>query len=169
MVAACDSPFQKRMTGDSCALHCSPFQEFDMTPEQVLRSAVLEQVAEWIKGDEEVTLVLEGPFDTQEKIDAAFEAIEEHGLDDSVSEAESELRGSYTHETGIDCEWSRHYESKAVAKQFGDKWVGWTYWYGGGKYGEPESVEWMEDAYFVDAKEETKVVLVFTKPEVVAG
>jgi len=23
MVAACDLPFQKRMTGDSCALHCS--------------------------------------------------------------------------------------------------------------------------------------------------
>jgi len=23
MVAACDSPFQKRMNGDSCALHCS--------------------------------------------------------------------------------------------------------------------------------------------------
>jgi len=63
-----------------------------------------------------VTLVLEGPFDTQEKIDAAFEAIEEHGLDDNVSEAESELRGSYTHETGIECEWSRHYESKSVSE-----------------------------------------------------
>jgi hypothetical protein len=134
-----------------------------MTAEQILKSAVLEQVAVWIKEYEEAALVIEGPFDTQDKIDAAFEAIEEHGLDDNVSEAESELRDSYTHETGIECDYSRHYESKAVAKRIGDKWVGWTYWYGGGKYGEPESVEWMEDAYFVEPKEETKVVLVFSK------
>lgn len=139
-----------------------------MTPEQILRSEILEQVAEWIKDDKEVSLVLEGPFDTQEKIDAAFKAIEEHGLDDSVSEAETELRESYTHETGIECEWSRHYESKSVARQFGDKWVGWTYWYGGGKCGQPGEVEWIDDAYFVDAKEETKVVLVFTKQEEVS-
>jgi len=57
----------------------------------------------------------------------------------------------------------------SVARKFslswGDKWVGWTYWYGGGKHGEPESVEWMEDAYFVGVKEETRVVLVFSKVE----
>jgi|LakMenEpi03Aug12_release.lakeMendotaPanAssembly.Ray.scaffolds.fasta_scaffold1018124_2 hypothetical protein len=136
-----------------------------MTPEQILKAAILEQVAEWINDDEDIELSLEGPFDTEEKIDAAFEAIEEQYLDDEVSEAESELRGSYTHETGIKCDYSRHYESKAVARQFGDKWVGWTYWYGGGKHGEPESVEWMEHAYFVEVKEETRVVLVFSKPE----
>jgi hypothetical protein len=136
-----------------------------MTPEQILKAAILEQVAEWIKDDEDIELSLEGPFDTQEKIDAAFELIEEQFLDDQISEAESELRGSYTHETGIQTQYSRYYESKAVARQFGDKWVGWTYWYGGGKHGEPESVEWMEHAYFVEAKEETQVVLVFSKPE----
>jgi hypothetical protein len=136
-----------------------------MTPEQILKAAILKQVAEWINDDEDIELSLEGPFDTEEKIDAAFEAIEEQFLDDEVSEAESELRGSYTHETGIKCDYSRHYESKSVARQFGDKWVGWTYWYGGGKHGEPESVEWMEHAYFVEAKEETQVVLVFSKSE----
>ncbi len=134
-----------------------------MTPSQVLKSAVLGNAAACIKDYAETELVLEGPFDTQEKIDAAFEAIEENGLDDYVSDAESEFRGSYTHETGIECESSRHYESKSVAKKIGDKWVGWTYWYGGGKHGEPEAVEWMEDAYFVDVKEETKVVLTFSK------
>lgn len=136
-----------------------------MTPEQILKAAILEYVAQSIKEDEDIELLLEGPFDTQEKIDAAFEAIEEHYLDDEVSEAESELRGSYTHETGIRTRYSRHYESKAVARQFGNKWVGWTYWYGGGKHGEPESVEWMEHAYFVEAKEETQIVLVFSKSE----
>ena len=136
-----------------------------MTAEQILKAAILEQVAEWIKDDGDTNLVLEGPFDTQEKIDAAFEAIEDHGLDDDASEAESELRNSYTHVTGIECVSSRHYSTSSVARQFGGKWVGWTFWYGGGKHGEPESVEWMEDAYFVDAKEETRVVLVFAKVE----
>ena len=136
-----------------------------MTPEQILKAAILEQVAQWINDDGVDDLLLEGPFDTQEKIDAAFEAIEEQYLDDEVSEAESDLRGSYTHETGIKCDYSRHYESKAVARQFGNKWVGWTYWYGGGKHGEPGSVEWMEHAYFVEAKEEAQIVLVFSKSE----
>ena len=136
-----------------------------MTAEQILKAAILDQVAEWIKNDGDTNLVLEGPFDTQEKIDAAFEAIEDHGLDDDASDAESELRGSYTHETEIQVAYSRHYECKSVARQFGGKWVGWTFWYGGGKHGEPESVKWMEDAYFLEAKEETKVVLTFTKSE----
>jgi len=136
-----------------------------MTPEQILKAAIIEQVAQWINDDGVDDLLLEGPFDTQEKIDAAFEAIEEHYLEDEASEAESELRGSYTHETGIQTQYSRYYESKAVARRFGDKWVGWTYWYGGGKHGEPESVEWIEHAYFVEAKEETQVVLVFSRPE----
>ena len=129
-----------------------------MTPEQVLKSDLLDGIAEWSD-------VLDGPFDTQEKIDAAFVKLEEHDFDEVVSDAEWELRRSYTHETGIECEWSRHYESKSVAKQFGDKWVGWTYWYGGGKHGEPDMIDWMENAYFVDAREETTVVLVFSKQE----
>jgi hypothetical protein len=69
-------------------------------------------------------------------------------------------------ETGLECEWSRHYEAKAVARQLDDGyWVGWTYWYGGGKHGNPEEVEWIEDAYYVDVKQETKIVNVFTKTE----
>ena len=66
-------------------------------------------------------------------------------------------------ETGLKCEWSRHYESKAVAMKFPDgSWVGWTYWYGGGKHGEPSSIEWMDDAYDVDCHEEEKMVVVQT-------
>jgi hypothetical protein len=132
-----------------------------MTPEYVLKSAMLDELANC----EELTSIIKGPFDTQEKIDAAFEAIEDAGLNDLVADAESELRDSYTHGTDLPCEHCRHYESMSVARRFGDRWVGWTYWYGGGKHGEPESVEWMEDAYFVDLKEETRVVLVFSKVE----
>lgn len=68
--------------------------------------------------------------------------------------------------TDIKCDWSRHYESRSVAaKMFDGSWVGWTYWYGGGKHGCPESINWMESAYDLECKEEEKLVVVrtFTK------
>lgn len=71
-------------------------------------------------------------------------------------------------ETDIDCDYSRHYESKSVAMKCVDgTWVGWTYWYGGGKHGDPESIDWIEYAYDLDVKEEEKLVVVreFTKKE----
>ena len=44
-------------------------------------------------------------------------------------------------------------------------WVGWTYWYGGGKHAEPEVMDWMGEAYPLDCVEEEKMVTVrtFTK------
>jgi hypothetical protein len=68
--------------------------------------------------------------------------------------------------SNIDCDYYRHYESKSVAAKLWDgSWVGWTYWYGGGKHGEPEAIDWIEDAYFLDCVEEEKLVVVrtFTK------
>jgi hypothetical protein len=50
-------------------------------------------------------------------------------------------------ETDVECDWSRHYESKSVAAEVDGQWVGWTYWYGGGKHGE-------RDAYLLDCEEE---------------
>ncbi len=77
----------------------------------------------------------------------------------------SEVR-SGQHDTGLDCAWSRHYESKAVAAQMLDgSWVGWTYWYGGGKHGEPGSIPWVEDAYDVDVTEVVEVVKKFAKKD----
>lgn len=65
--------------------------------------------------------------------------------------------------TDLKCEYSRHYESDAVAAKLSDgTWVGWTYWYGGGKHGEPEGIEWMSDAYEVNCIEEEKLVVVQT-------
>lgn len=69
-------------------------------------------------------------------------------------------------ETGIECDYSRYYECKSVAAKTPDgSWVGWTYWYGGGKHGNPEEIEWMEHAYDLDVSEEEKLVTVqtFTK------
>lgn len=76
----------------------------------------------------------------------------------------SEMRDGQE-ETGLPCEYSRHYESKSVASLIDGRWIGWTYWYGGGKHGEPEAIDWMDEAYFLDVTEEEKVVTVrtFTK------
>ena len=82
---------------------------------------------------------------------------------------ENEFRCS-GEETNVECsDWSRHYESKSVATKLSDgTWIGWTYWYGGGKHSEPSAIEWMEDAYLLDVTEEEKVVTVrtFKKKEV---
>lgn len=69
-------------------------------------------------------------------------------------------------ETNLQCEYSRHYESESVATQVLDgSWVGWTYWFGGGKHGEPEAVDWLEYAYNLECKEEEQLLIVrtFTK------
>jgi hypothetical protein len=82
---------------------------------------------------------------------------------DETQDAESELRGG-TEVTGLPCDYSRHYESKAVAAQMLDgSWVGWTYWFGGGKHGEPEAVQWIEDAYDVEMTEVQRVVREFKR------
>lgn len=76
--------------------------------------------------------------------------------------AMSEVRESGM-ETGLDADYSRHYESEAVAVECPDgSWVGFTYWYGGGKHGEPESIDWVEYAYDVNCKVEEKVMIVHT-------
>ena len=122
-----------------------------MTPEQKLKWAVLDVAARWKKEPE--------PSFPCDNVDEMYsELIEADGHWD----AEAEVRGGDV-ETGLKCEWSRHYESKAVAMKFPDgSWVGWTYWYGGGKHGEPSSIEWMDDAYDVDCHEEEKMVVVQT-------
>jgi hypothetical protein len=98
---------------------------------------------------------------TAENVDELYEAADES----YVQDARNEVRSSGI-ETGLPCKGSRQYESKSVAAKMPDgSWVGWTYWYGGGKYGEPEAIDWMDDAYDLDCAEEEKVVIVrtFTK------
>lgn len=99
-----------------------------------------------------------------EDIDTIYSNMEDK---DELWDTLSEVRAGEV-ETDIPCEYSRHYENSSVAAQLPDgSWVGWTYWYGGGKHGEPESIDWMEDAYDLDCKEEVKLITVrtFTKKE----
>ncbi len=122
-----------------------------MTPQQKLKWAILARACDLAK---------EVPGNvTADTIDELYDNLVDAG---NHWDAKNEIRQGEV-ETGLDCEWSRHYESKAVAAQMPDgSWVGWTYWYGGGKHAEPEAIEWMDDAYDLKLVEEEQVVMVRT-------
>ena len=127
-----------------------------MTPEQKLKHLVLLKQQSWDKD------FLQGIAITADNVDELYETNDENW---ELQDARSEIRGGQC-ETNLRCDYSRHYESKAVAAQYiDDSWVGWTYWYGGGKHAEPEAIDWMDDAYDLGCVEEEKVVVVrtFTK------
>ena len=121
-----------------------------MTPEQAIKYMVLD------------IFDAKTPTDlTGEVVDELYDAV---NPDDRQDILYSVRGGNF--ETDIECGWSRHYESKSVAaKAPNGLWVGWTYWYGGGKHSEPEAISWMDSAYFIDCKEEEQLVTVrtFTK------
>jgi len=127
-----------------------------MNPEQRIKREIINQVIR--DGD----FTYDGDI-TESNLEEIWDTLYEEN--DSLQDRISGFRSSGT-ETGLQCEYSRHYESDAVAVKLSDgTWVGWTYWYGGGKHGEPEAIEWMSDAYEVNCVEEEKLVMVqtFTK------
>lgn len=127
-----------------------------MNAEQAIKADIL--VTAWKAG----RIDLPKTYLTAENVDELFELAKGDdgwGLQDDISE----FRGGFDEETGIPTPYSRHYETKSVAKKLQDgRWVGWTYYYGGGKHSEPEAVDWMDKAYFLDCTEEQKVVTVRT-------
>lgn len=124
-----------------------------MTPQQKLKWAILSVV--YRQNDMEL------PYPS-DNIDALWDIIEEDNPDD-LQDAKQDIRGGQA-ETNIDPEeWSRNYELKSVAYQLPDNsWIGWTYFYGGGKHGDPESVEWISTAYNLACHEEEKTIIVQT-------
>lgn len=121
-----------------------------MTPEQKIKHAILQIIASW---DEEPA-----PDVTAENVDELYDAADES----YVQGARNEIR-SGEYKTNLPCNLSNNYESEAVAARMPDgSWVGWTYWYGGGKHGSPEDMDWMDGAYGLDCAEEEKVVIVRT-------
>lgn len=99
---------------------------------------------------------------TAENVDKLFEEADGDGW--WLKDAKQQFRCS-GQGTNIPAPYDRHFESKSVARQLDDgAWVGWTYWYGGGKHGKPEEIDWMEDAYDLEVVEtKTVVVNVFRK------
>jgi hypothetical protein len=103
-------------------------------------------------------LPVTGPLESGEDVEREY-----YNLDNEVYDIQQEFRHG-TEKTDIPAPGVRHYESRSVAAQMSDgQWVGWTYWHGGGKYGYPENIPWMEDAYLLDCSEKTVVVKVFKK------
>lgn len=136
-----------------------------MTPEQKIQHLILIRHEQF--GDDPETIEFAKGLDAS-GVDDQFAALSE---DYELQDATDEVREGQV-ETGLPCDWSRHYESKAVAAQYIDgSWVGWTYWYGGGKHGEPEGVDWIEYAYDLNCVEQERVVTFreFTKAEVAQG
>lgn len=126
-----------------------------MTPEQKLKYAILVQYSEMNDA--------ERPSYSAESIDDLYDSTMDVYAD--LYDAVEEVRCG-GEETDIPAEFSRHYESESRAMQMPDgSWVGWTYWYGGGKHGDPGSMPWMEYAYDLDVQEEERVMIVrnFTK------
>tara|TARA_R110002126_G_scaffold1757_11_gene10603 strand:- start:116 stop:514 length:399 start_codon:yes stop_codon:yes gene_type:complete len=91
-------------------------------------------------------------------IDFYYEKLD---TDNSLFDLAEEFRCSGI-KAELRAECSRHYESYQVARKFNDTWISWTYWFGGGKHGEPGSIDWMSKAYEVEYIEEEKMVLVRT-------
>ncbi len=119
-----------------------------MTPEQKVKALILIRGRAWDQAVESIS---------KESVDDQWKAWNVLG---NLADASEEVREGEI-ETGLDCESDRNYESKAVAAQLPDgSWVGWTYWYGGGKHGYPREIEWMPDAYDVTCTEEQKLVTV---------
>lgn len=125
-----------------------------MTPEQKVKWLILKHLEQYVDG-------YNAPEYPCEDIDKAYE---NDILKDWYGVANEVRQGDI--QTDIPPPYSRHYESMSMASQLPDlSWVGWTYWYGGGKHGEPEAIDWMEDAYDLECHEEEKVVVVRTFKE----
>ena len=67
-------------------------------------------------------------------------------------EQETDIEPPHPFERGLP-----YYEKQSVAAQMPDgSWVGWIYWYGGGKHSEPEAIDWMSDAGYRDWETDRK-------------
>lgn len=132
------------------------------TASKLVEKMILEETFRMMEADKEEKCP--HAIDSPAGVDRANEWLEEECYEDYYQDAKDGVRCGKV-ETGLPVDGSRHYESKAVAAQVGGYWVGWTYWFGGGKHGEPGSIEWIDDAYLLEVTEETRVIQVFKKAE----
>jgi hypothetical protein len=121
-----------------------------MTPQQKVKWLILNAVEKLVRGKE-----LPYPL---ENIDAIYASTTLCGMD-------LEVRGSGI-STDINAPENRNYVGSSVATKMPDgSWVGWTFWYGGGKHGCPEEVPWIEEAYDLNCEEKEVTIKLqkFTK------
>jgi hypothetical protein len=131
-----------------------------VTPAQKIKALILAQAINM--GD-----LPDGTVITEENVDDLYDRYQ-----DDLRDSKEDVRCN-AEKTGLATQFSaglssaqRHYEYDEVAQQALDgSWVGWTYWHGGGKFGEPSAIPWIEYAYDLAVTEEEKMVVVrkFTK------
>lgn len=94
---------------------------------------------------------------TVDNIDDVFDSLEDQ---DAMWDAKNEVRGHCDSvETSLpSVSSSRHYEIDVMAMKIQGQWVAWDYYYGGGKHGEPEAVDWIATARLVSCNEEQAMV-----------
>ena len=111
-----------------------------MSPSQLIKLAIIKAAESWEQ------LELDGHVNKDNIDDIYRHNHDECNLDDCDQEVRC---GGVL--TGLPSESSRHYECDSVAIRIEGVWVGFPYWHGGGKHGEPESIGWIDSAYFVKA------------------
>lgn len=137
------------------------------TAPQKLMHYVMLRASDWEPGILQL-LQLWATNPSGEGIEAAYDTALEK-FPDAMQDAHSECReGQAKTELPVQADYRllRHYEAYSVAASMPDgSWVGWLYWHGGGKHGEPGGIDWVEDAYQLNVSEEERVVVVrtFTK------
>jgi hypothetical protein len=133
-----------------------------MTPEYKIKKTILLGMQVWMKDFPEGFCGFK--LESEDEIDETWDFLNSCYY---IQDSRNEFRRG-TEETEIPCGFNRHYETDSVAAQmFDGSWVGWTYWYGGGKHGEPEAIDWMEYAYDLNCEEKEVTIIqrTFTRIE----
>lgn len=121
-----------------------------MTPEQKIKYLIIIQQCSW----DNVPV----PEVSAENVDEIYDSFP------CLQDARDTVRcGIKTNIPSGNTPWDRslsYYESYEVADQLPDgSWVGWTYWYGGGKHSEPTAIPWMEYAYDLTCQEREVTII----------
>lgn len=137
-----------------------------MTPEQKIKWALLTRAC--AAGDVTYPVATIAHTDLEKQIDDLYQKllVDEDLHWDLINEfrsgeVETDINPDHPFERGL-----TYYEKKSVAAQMPDgSWVGWIYWYGGGKHSEPEAIDWMNSAYEVAVEEKPVQIIqrTFTK------
>jgi hypothetical protein len=117
-------------------------------------------VLDTLKTDEKLASIFEGidlHNTTNEEVQSLWESVKSE-VDYLLDEADVWCVRCDGEKTGLYRGYSRHYECDEVAAETPYGWVGWTYWYGGGKYGEPQYLD--INPYDIKVVSEKEVVTV---------
>lgn len=101
------------------------------------------------------------PDITYENINDIFDELSEDLMwQEALHDSQNSMRESGEDSNLICSEYSRHYESEQVAYQvMSGEWISWTYWFGGGKHSDPDSIDWITDAYLLDVVETEQIII----------